>query len=95
MRPSNPVAGVPVGHPTQLHPCDPAYDERRRRASEIGFERRPGDSYIHWTYRHPYRGRLPEEETFMAWTKPIIREIECGMEINMYGPDGDEDPVLF
>ncbi|WP_299648313.1 pyrroloquinoline quinone precursor peptide PqqA [uncultured Jannaschia sp.] len=31
----------------------------------------------------------------MAWTKPIIREIECGMEINMYGPDGDEDPVLF
>ena len=31
----------------------------------------------------------------MAWTKPIIREIECGMEINMYGPDGDEGPVLF
>jgi coenzyme PQQ precursor peptide PqqA len=26
----------------------------------------------------------------MAWTKPIIREIECGMEINMYGPDADE-----
>lgn len=27
----------------------------------------------------------------MAWTKPQIREIECGMEINMYGPE-DEDP---
>ena len=27
----------------------------------------------------------------MAWTKPIIREIECGMEINMYGPDSDDD----
>jgi coenzyme PQQ precursor peptide PqqA len=39
-----------------------------------------------------------EEDTIMAWTKPIIREIECGMEINMYGPDGDgEDAggVLF
>ncbi|MEM9129910.1 MAG: pyrroloquinoline quinone precursor peptide PqqA, partial [Pseudomonadota bacterium] len=22
----------------------------------------------------------------MTWTKPVIREIECGMEINMYGP---------
>ncbi|WP_375263434.1 pyrroloquinoline quinone precursor peptide PqqA [Palleronia sp.] len=31
----------------------------------------------------------------MAWNKPIIREIECGMEINMYGPDGEEGPVLF
>jgi coenzyme PQQ precursor peptide PqqA len=27
----------------------------------------------------------------MAWTKPIIREIACGMEINMYGPDSDDD----
>jgi len=27
----------------------------------------------------------------MAWSKPIIREIECGMEINMYGPDGPDD----
>lgn len=27
----------------------------------------------------------------MAWTKPVMREIECGMEINMYGPgEGDE-----
>lgn len=26
----------------------------------------------------------------MAWTKPMIREIECGMEINMYGPDDNE-----
>ena len=33
----------------------------------------------------------------MAWTKPIIREIECGMEINMYGPDSEDDAggVLF
>lgn len=34
----------------------------------------------------------------MTWSKPIIREIECGMEINMYGPDGDresDDGVLF
>jgi coenzyme PQQ precursor peptide PqqA len=31
-----------------------------------------------------------EEETAMAWTKPIIREIECGMEINMYGPEGED-----
>ena len=31
----------------------------------------------------------------MAWTKPVIREIECGMEINMYGPDETERrPVL-
>ena len=27
----------------------------------------------------------------MAWAKPILREIECGMEINMYGPASDED----
>ncbi|MGB0660749.1 MAG: pyrroloquinoline quinone precursor peptide PqqA [Mangrovicoccus sp.] len=27
----------------------------------------------------------------MAWTKPLLREIECGMEINMYGPENDED----
>ena len=26
----------------------------------------------------------------MAWTKPVIREIECGMEINMYGPEGED-----
>lgn len=26
----------------------------------------------------------------MAWTKPKIREIECGMEINMYGPEEDD-----
>ncbi len=31
----------------------------------------------------------------MAWTKPIIREIECGMEINMYGPESGDDTVLF
>lgn len=33
----------------------------------------------------------------MAWSKPKLREIECGMEINMYGPDEDdsrEDPLF-
>ena len=35
------------------------------------------------------------EEKTMAWTKPVIREIECGMEINMYGPSEDEGGVLF
>lgn len=33
--------------------------------------------------------------TTMAWKKPIVREIECGMEINMYGPDSDDHGVLF
>lgn len=32
----------------------------------------------------------------MAWSKPVIRELECGMEINMYAPEnGDTDGVLF
>ncbi|MEL6523539.1 MAG: pyrroloquinoline quinone precursor peptide PqqA [Pseudomonadota bacterium] len=31
----------------------------------------------------------------MAWNAPVIREIECGMEINMYGPDAEDDGVLF
>lgn len=32
----------------------------------------------------------------MAWNKPKIREVECGMEINMYGPDSEDDrEVLF
>ncbi|SDX90544.1 pyrroloquinoline quinone precursor peptide PqqA [Citreimonas salinaria] len=32
----------------------------------------------------------------MAWSKPVAREIECGMEINMYGPDSEEGrDVLF
>jgi coenzyme PQQ precursor peptide PqqA len=30
----------------------------------------------------------------MAWKKPVLREISCGMEINMYGPAEDDD-VLF
>ena len=29
----------------------------------------------------------------MAWTKPVIREIACGMEINMYGPAEEERDV--
>ncbi|MEM6482432.1 MAG: pyrroloquinoline quinone precursor peptide PqqA [Pseudomonadota bacterium] len=33
----------------------------------------------------------------MSWKKPIIREIECGMEINMYGPEHEDNEreVLF
>lgn len=30
----------------------------------------------------------------MAWTKPTLTEIACGMEINMYAPAQDE-PILF
>ena len=30
----------------------------------------------------------------MAWTKPILREIACGMEINMYGPAEDEGELF-
>lgn len=29
----------------------------------------------------------------MAWTKPTLREVACGMEINMYGPAEDEGGV--
>jgi coenzyme PQQ precursor peptide PqqA len=38
--------------------------------------------------------RRDEEEELMAWTKPAIKEIACGMEINMYAP-ADDEPVLF
>ncbi|MEM6938712.1 MAG: pyrroloquinoline quinone precursor peptide PqqA [Pseudomonadota bacterium] len=27
----------------------------------------------------------------MAWSKPVAREIKCGMEINMYGPGEDDE----
>lgn len=30
----------------------------------------------------------------MAWSRPVLREISCGMEINMYAPAEDE-PILF
>lgn len=30
----------------------------------------------------------------MAWAKPKIEEISCGMEINMYHP-ADDDGTLF
>lgn len=26
----------------------------------------------------------------MAWTKPVVKAIACGMEINMYGPSEDD-----
>ena len=31
----------------------------------------------------------------MAWSTPKTKELPCGMEINMYGPDGDDHGVLF
>ncbi|SMX32318.1 pyrroloquinoline quinone precursor peptide PqqA [Actibacterium lipolyticum] len=31
----------------------------------------------------------------MAWKKPTLREVNCGMEINMYGPADDQDGTLF
>ena len=31
----------------------------------------------------------------MAWTKPTLTEINCGMEINMYGPADDGETPLF
>lgn len=33
----------------------------------------------------------------MAWSKPKAREVKCGMEINMYGPEGEDrenDPLF-
>jgi coenzyme PQQ precursor peptide PqqA len=39
-------------------------------------------------------GPIAEEEIRMAWTKPALKEIACGMEINMYAP-ADDEPVLF
>lgn len=27
----------------------------------------------------------------MAWTAPKIKEVACGMEINMYAPGEDDD----
>ncbi|MDQ1847293.1 pyrroloquinoline quinone precursor peptide PqqA [Gemmobacter fulvus] len=26
----------------------------------------------------------------MAWKKPVVKQIACGMEINMYGPAEDD-----
>ncbi|MEM9442405.1 MAG: pyrroloquinoline quinone precursor peptide PqqA [Pseudomonadota bacterium] len=26
----------------------------------------------------------------MAWSKPEIQEVECGMEVNMYSPEQDD-----
>ena len=31
----------------------------------------------------------------MAWTAPVIEELSCGMEINMYFPADEEDGTLF
>ena len=27
----------------------------------------------------------------MAWKKPVLKEICCGMEINMYAPSDDQE----
>ena len=34
------------------------------------------------------------EEAIMAWTAPIIEEVTCGLEINLYFP-AEEDGTLF
>ncbi|MGF1658096.1 MAG: pyrroloquinoline quinone precursor peptide PqqA [Rubrimonas sp.] len=31
----------------------------------------------------------------MAWTAPIVEEVACGMEINMYFPAEEESGDLF
>ncbi|MDJ0613710.1 MAG: pyrroloquinoline quinone precursor peptide PqqA [Rhizobiaceae bacterium] len=31
----------------------------------------------------------------MAWTKPEIIEVSCGMEISRYMPADDQEPILF
>ena len=31
----------------------------------------------------------------MAWTKPEIIEVSCGMEISRYMPADDNEPILF
>ena len=31
----------------------------------------------------------------MAWTAPKIKEVTCGMEINMYFPAEEQDDTLF
>lgn len=40
-----------------------------------------------------------QEEKTMAWTTPKLKEVNCGMEINMYSPSEDEgreyEPDLF
>ena len=45
----------------------------------------------------PIRGAPREEakESIMAWTAPIIEEVTCGMEINMYFPAEEGDDDLF
>jgi coenzyme PQQ precursor peptide PqqA len=30
----------------------------------------------------------------MPWKKPVLREVSCGMEINMYGPAEDEGDLF-
>ena len=39
--------------------------------------------------------RNGKETKKMAWKTPKIVEVPVGMEINMYGPDADDDGVLF
>lgn len=31
----------------------------------------------------------------MAWTTPVLKEVSCGMEINMYFPADDREDDLF
>lgn len=67
-------------------------DQRMRRRFELGVAAAAHDVALSDRGRRTATGM---EEQIMAWTKPVIREIECGMEINMYGPSEDEGGVLF
>jgi coenzyme PQQ precursor peptide PqqA len=31
----------------------------------------------------------------MAWTAPVVEELSCGMEINMYFPADEDEGDLF
>jgi coenzyme PQQ precursor peptide PqqA len=33
-------------------------------------------------------------EACMAWTAPVVEELSCGMEINMYFPAEDEGDLF-
>lgn len=46
--------------------------------------------FAHPVATHRLHLEIFREDTKMAWTKPIAVEINCGMEINMYGPSDDD-----
>lgn len=47
-------------------------------------------------HNHDIIVNIGRRRILMFWRVPKLYELECGMEINMYSPDGgDEDGVLF